>query len=150
MPYANLYIVKDDMRKVDKNLNNVVKQEVQITYKDDTEFIVPSIILQNDNELLKKVNYVYLSDKKRYYYVDGSPIELVGNRIQFNLLEDVLMSHSALIKSLECTVTRNEDLLKCNGYLPDNNYKVYSYETLTCKLFPYEMKNNSIILMTVG
>ena len=150
MPYANLYIVKDDRRKVDKNLNNVVNQELQITYKDDTEFIEPTIFLQNDNELLKKVNYVYLSDKKRYYYVDGSPIELVGNRIQLNLMEDVLMSHIALIKSLECTVTRNEDLLKCNGYLPDNNYKVYAYETLTCKLFPYEMKNNSIILMTVG
>ena len=85
MPYADLYIVKDDRRKV-------VKQEVPINYKEDTEFIKPTIFLQNDNELLKKVNYVYLSDKKRYYYVDGSPIELLGNRIQLNLLEDVLMS----------------------------------------------------------
>ena len=150
MPYANLYIVNDDRRKVNKNLNNVVKQEVQINYKDDTEFIEPTITLQNDNELLKKVNYVYLSDKKRYYYVDGSPIELVGNRIQLNLMEDVLMSHSALIKSLECTVNRTQQTNKSNGYLPDNDYMVYSYETLTCKLFPYEMKNNSIILMTVG
>lgn len=150
MAYANLYIVKDDRRKVDKKLNNVVKQEAAITYKDDTEFIEPSIFLQNDNELLKKVNYVYLSDKKRYYYVDGSPVELIGNRIQFNLIEDVLMSHKQIIRDLQCTVTRNEDLLKCNGYLPDSAYKVYAYETLTCKLFPYEMKNNSIILMTVG
>ena len=139
MAYANLYIVNDDRKKKKKKLNNVVKQEVQITYKDDTEFIVPSIILQNDNELLKKVNYV-----------DGSPIELLGNRIQLNLLEDVLMSHSSLIKSLECTVNRTQQTNKSNGYLPDNDYMVYSYETLTCKLFPYEMKNNSIILMTVG
>lgn len=148
MALASLYIVNDDIRVLNKNLSNAVKGDVTITYKDVTEMIRPQIILNYDNVNLKNVNYVYLSDKQRFYFVDGSPQLLTGNRILYNLKCDVRMSHKDIIKNLTATITRNEN--KYNQYLPDNEYKVLTYETISTHLFPNSVDNNSIILMTTG
>lgn len=146
MATANLYIVKDDKRNLNKNLTNKVKENVTIFYKDATEYISPVITLNYD-ESLKKVNYIYLSDKDRYYFVEKTLVTK-GQKIVFTLLEDVRMSHKKQIKNLTCTIARNENLK--NGYLHDSNYSVYAYEQVTCKMFPRGFDNNSIILMTVG
>lgn len=148
MATANLYIINDDRRKADKNLSNIIKENVNITYKDATEFIRPIIVLDYDGSWnMRDCNYIYLSDKNRYYFVEKHSFQK-GQKVVFELLEDVRTSHKEGIRALTCTVTRNENLK--NGYLPDSSYKTYAYEQIVCKAFPNKFSNNSIILMTVG
>lgn len=148
MAKANLYIINDDKRKADKNLSNVIKENVNITYKDATEFIRPTIMLDYDGSWnMRDCNYIYLSDKNRYYFVEKHSFQK-GQKVVFELLVDVRTSHKEGIRALTCTVTRNENLK--NGYLPDSSYKTYAYEQIVCKAFPNKFTNNSIILMTVG
>lgn len=148
MAKANLYIVKDDKRKADKNLSNVIKENVNITYKDATEFIRPIIVLDYDGSWnMRDCNYIYLSDKNRYYFVEKHSFQK-GQKVVFELLVDVRTSHKEGIRALTCTVTRNENLK--NGYLHDSNYSVYAYEQIVCKMFPNTINQDSIILMTVG
>lgn len=152
MATANLYIVADDKKKVNKGLTNVVKNAVSITYKDSTEQINPVIILNKDTENLNNVNYVYLSDKNKYYFVTDSPIELTGKRIAYSLHEDVLMSAKSKFLNLKATIDRAEtDSSRIrNGYLIDEQFKAYAYEQITTKKFPNGIQNDSIILITVG
>lgn len=148
MPKANLYIINDDKRKLEKNLSNIIKENVIIFYKDATEFIRPTIILDYDGTWnMRDCNYVFLSDKNRYYFVEKHSLQK-GQKIMYELLEDVRYSHREGIKGLTCTVARNETLN--NGYLPDDSYKTYAYEQIVCKAFPNKFNNDSIILMTVG
>lgn len=148
MAKANLYIINDDKRKADKNLSNVIKENVNITYKDATEFIRPIIMMDYDGSWnMRDCNYIYLSDKNRYYFVEKHSFQK-GQKVVYELLVDVRTSHKEGIRALTCTVTRNENLK--NGYLPDSSYKTYAYEQIVCKAFPNKFTNNSIILMTVG
>lgn len=148
MAKANLYIINDDKRKADKNLSNVIKENVNITYKDATEFIRPIIMMDYDGSWnMRDCNYIYLSDKNRYYFVEKHSFQK-GQKVVYELLVDVRTSHKEGIRGLTCTVTRNENLK--NGYLPDSSYKTYAYEQIVCKAFPNKFTNNSIILMTVG
>ena len=148
MAKANLYVVKDDKRKANKNLSNIIKENVIITYKDATEFIRPIIVLDYDGSWnMRDCNYIYLSDKNRYYFVEKHSFQK-GQKVVYELLIDVRTSHKEGIRSLTCTVTRNENLK--NGYLLDSSYKTYAYEQIVCKAFPNKFSNNSIILMTVG
>ena len=148
MAKANLYIVKDDKRKLNKNLSNIIKENVIITYKDATEFIRPIVIMDYDGSWnMRDCNYIFLSDKNRYYFVEKHSFQK-GQKVVYELLEDVRTSHKEGIRGLTCTVTRNENLK--NGYLPDSSYKTYAYEQIVCKAFPNKFNNNSIILMTVG
>lgn len=148
MAKANLYIINDDKRKADKNLSNVIKENVNITYKDATEFIRPIIMMDYDGSWnMRDCNYIYLSDKNRYYFVENHSFQK-GQKVVYKLLVDVRTSHKEGIRTLTCTVTRNENLK--NGYLPDSSYKTYAYEQIVCKAFPNKFTNNSIILMTVG
>lgn len=148
MASANLYIINDDKRKADKNLSNVIKENVNITYKDATEFIRPIIMMDYDGSWnMRDCNYIYLSDKNRYYFVEKHSFQK-GQKVVFELLVDVRTSHKEGIRALTCTVTRNENLK--NGYLPDSSYRTYAYEQIVCKAFPNKFTNNSIILMTVG
>lgn len=148
MASATLYIINDDRRKLEKNLTNVVKENVSITYKDATEFIRPTIMLDYDGSWsMKDCNYIYLSDKNRFYFVEKHAF-IKGQKVVYELLEDVRMSHRQGIRGLTCTVARNENLK--NGYLHDSNYSVYAYEQIVCKMFPNSISNDSIILLTVG
>ena len=59
MATANLYIINDDKRKLEKNLTNIIKENVNIFYKDSTEFVQPTIILDYDGSWnMRDSNYV--------------------------------------------------------------------------------------------
>ena len=142
---CNLYVCKNDKNKVDKQLQ-VLKTYVNCTYKDETNIIKPTIFLTYTTDC-DKVNYIYLSDKKRFYFVTNKKMTN-GGKILFELEVDVLTSFKDEIKNMTATVTRNENLK--NGYLEDKNYKLLSYENVVCKSFPRGLTNDSLILMTVG
>ena len=93
MATANLYIINDDKRKLEKNLTNIIKENVNIFYKDATEFIRPTIVLDYDGSWnMRDCNYIYLSDKNRYYFVEKHSLQK-GQKVVYELLEDVRYSH---------------------------------------------------------
>lgn len=133
--------------------NNLVKhfttiKEVNVNLKKDTSIINPVFeISYTELPNLKNVNYCYVFDFGRYYYVDN--IEMgVGGIMNVNCSVDVLMSFSDSIKNIEGTVKRSENLI--NGYIIDDNYKSLSYSNIVTKKFPNAMENDTFVLMTVG
>lgn len=142
---CNLYISNSEKNKVDKNLT-LLEEKVNCIYKDDTNVLHPTILLEF-SEQTKNANYIYLSDKNRYYFITNKKMTN-GGKIALELEVDVLTSFKTEIRNIEATVTRNEN--KKNGYLVDKDYEVFAYEQVVCKSFPHGLTNNSIILMTVG
>ena len=90
-----------------------------IAYLDDsTEIDVDAYVSDN----IFNVNYIYIEEFKRYYYVNN--IDIVSNKIfRFNCSVDTLMSHKEDILNLDALVSRNE----------------YTYDdTIEDTLAPYE------------
>lgn len=143
--FCSLYNTNSEKIRVDKNLETIA-ENIQFVYKDDSDILKPSIILTY-NENLKNCNYVYLTDKQRFYFVDNIQF-LNGGKIMLMLSVDVLMSFRGQIRQITNTVDRNENLK--NAYLVDETYKAYSYNQITIKNFPSGLTEDSIILMTVG
>ena len=114
----------------------------------ETDIVNPSIIVSRKfyDSLILKANYLYIDKLERYYYINN--ISFAESMIVIDCTVDVLMSYKKQIRNLTCTVTRNENLK--NGYLNDDNYNIQAYKQVVCKMFPYGINNDSIILMTAG
>lgn len=133
--------------------NNLVKEfttinEVNANLKKDTSIINPVFeISYTELSNLKNINYCYVADFGRYYYVDNIDMG-VGGIMFVNCSVDVLMSFKDSIKNIEGTVKRAENL--SNGYIIDDNYKSLAYSNIVTKRFPHAMENDTFVLMTVG
>lgn len=139
----DLYINKSTSNTANKNIT-LVAEKVNCVYTDSIDVLNPTIRLKYF-EGIDSVNYCYLADTKRYYYVNT--IKNVGE-IEMTLSVDVLMSHLEEIKQITCTIDRNEN--ESNGYLVDDKYQSYAYRQITCKSYPKGLTHDSLILMTVG
>lgn len=114
----------------------------------ETDIVNPSIIVSRNfyDSIILKANYLYIDKLDRYYYINN--ISFAESMIVIDCTVDVLMSYKSEIRNITCTVTRNENLK--NGYLNDDNYNIQAYKQVVCKMFPYAINNDSIILMTAG
>lgn len=143
---AILYTTNNDKKVISKELTKV--KQVEIHLLDDTELKTPYIEIANvDITTLKNVNYIYLPDFGRYYYITDITL-LTGGNVAISTSIDVLMSHKDSILNIKGTVKRAENLK--NGYIVDDNYKSLAYSNIVTKKFPNAMTNDSFILMTVG
>lgn len=139
----DLYINKSTSNTANKNIS-LVAEKVNCVYTDSIDVLNPTIRLKYFNGI-DKVNYCYLADTNRYYYVNT--IKNAGE-IELSLSVDVLMSHLEEIKQITGTIDRNEN--ESNGYLVDDRYQSYAYRQITCKSYPNGLTHDSLILMTVG
>lgn len=114
----------------------------------ETDIVNPSIIVSRNfyDSIILKANYLYIDKLDRYYYINN--ISFAESMIEIDCTVDVLMTYKSVIRNITCTVTRNENLK--NGYLNDDNYNIQAYKQVVCKMFPYAINNDSIILMTAG
>lgn len=142
-----LYNTTDDKRKVEKTLKIVKTINDAILYE-DFNLINPRLKISRGwyAGVFTSANYVKIDAFNRYYYIKS--YNIISNFVYLDLHEDVLMTNALAIRQLACTVSRNENL--SNGYLRDGSYQTYAYEQVTCKMFPYSINQDSIILMTVG
>ena len=147
----NLYKNSSDIIEVNKNINEVLS--LTGTIKEGTSFTTPSILIElsniekyyelvdsNDNEIvddlddivdaslitLNDFNYAYITEFKRYYYINDIVVE--NNRLfRLNMSVDVLMSFKDYYLELDALVSRNE-------YLYDDNIEddkmSYAYREL--------------------
>ena len=111
----------NDYNSLEYYLDIVTSGGDDIAYLDgSSEFDVDAYVSDN----IFNVNYIYIEEFKRYYYVNN--IDIVSNKIfRFNCSVDTLMSHKEDILNLDALVSRNE----------------FTYDdTIEDNLIPYEYK----------
>lgn len=69
------------------------------------------------NQSFKSINYVYVPDLGRYYFINSMVLES-GNAMIISCDCDVLMSFKTSVQNLDCICIRNER--DFNKYIPDD------------------------------
>ena len=111
-----LFNTNDNDNVINKDLE--LKYEFNIKYKDNTDLVTPTIIVNDKNEMnFQECNYCYLADFNRYYFI--RTIENMNNNLWGLHLEcDVLESFKHDILISEAEYTRN---IKQGDYIQFNN-----------------------------
>lgn len=146
-----LLSITDPPNKVEKTVS--VYTTVPVELKNDTDMFNPSFLIERTSsmvDIFTNANYarfVFSPTNMRYYFIIG--FEAVTNNVyRVDLKEDVLMTFSAQIKALKCTVARQENVR--NGYLVDPEYNALCYKAYVTKAFPNAITNDSLYLITTG
>lgn len=112
---ATFYSTKSDNRKLRKDLSLV--KEVNYINKSNDSVLNPIIVVDTFDGF-EKVNYAFIEQYKRYYFVtDIQPI--AGGRLQITLKVDVLQSYSDSIANTEAIIERSSSY--GNSYIVDND-----------------------------
>ena len=146
-----LYQNVSEANVVDKNLLNGV--QVTGTLRSGTSVLNPSITVEANSENIVWVNYVYIHEWNRYYFVND--IANIRNGLwEFSCHVDVLMTYKNQIRQQSAIIARQENLY--NLYLDDNKFLVNAPRMVVTKAFPNRVQPgnvagaNSFILTLAG
>ena len=116
---ARFYYNKSDKIVVYKQLVDKFNASKLIYYKEDTDLVNPTFIMDSDKRMDNDINYVYVQDVGRYYYVND--ITYSQGRIELHCTVDVLMSFKSEIDKQKVIIERSET--DYNLYLSDNHLR---------------------------
>lgn len=112
---ATFYSTKSDNRKLRKDLSLI--KEVNYINKSNDSVLNPIIVVDTFDGF-EKVNYAFIEQYKRFYFVtDIQPI--VGGRLQITLKVDVLQSYADAIANTQAIIERSSSY--GNSYIVDND-----------------------------
>jgi hypothetical protein len=131
------------VRTIGKSLQTIAT--VQGTWKENTDILEPRIIL--DNRSMEGINYCYIPEFGRYYYIDDHA-KLTGGMIEIMCAVDVLESWKPYIKQLPAIVARQEN--QWNLYLNDEMFKAYQNPNIQTKTFPNGFTTQEFVLVVAG
>ena len=145
MLMINLYVNSSDNNVVEKKLTAVFSN-VTYEFKTETSQTNPVLIIDRSywNE---KINYVYIDELKRYYYVKDVVFS-TGKLIMLVCAVDVLMSFKAEIKKLKAILKRQESI--ANAYITDTETLLLSYDEIGAKIFPSGFTTNTKNILIVA
>lgn len=124
--------------------------DVSATIKGALSVENPVLILQYKSDIQPNVNYVYIPEYNRYYFVTDI-INLTGGRYEIHCKVDVLMSFKNDILNLSCIVDKQSSKDNANMYLDDGSFVVQSKEFVDTIDFPRGFNDNGeFILITAG
>ena len=124
--------------------------DVSATIKGALSVENPVLILQYKSDIQSNVNYVYIPEYNRYYFVTDI-INLTGGRYEIHCKVDVLMSFKDYILNLSCIVDKQSSKDNANMYLDDGSFVVQSKEFVDTINFPKGFNDNGeFILITAG
>lgn len=141
---VSFYSNKSDNRYINKSIT-LIHSNIGCELKDDTNLLTPTLILTNLSNL-DNINYVYIPDFNRYYYV--TDIEFAQQRIYISLKCDVLMSFKNDILKCRCIIERQEN--NVNRYLIDNEQQAFAYTRIQTKEFPNGFNGYSCLITILG
>lgn len=115
------YNNRSDRRVLNKNISQVADVS-NCELKEDCQILYPSLILARSSCAgYASCNYMYIPTFKRYYHVKFTA--LAGDMLQVDTIEpDPLMSFANGIRSLYCTIIRQENIY--NKFYIDNELPV--------------------------
>lgn len=127
---ATFYSTKSDNRKLRKDLSLV--KEVNYINKSNDSVLNPIIVVDTFDGF-EKVNYAFIEQYKRYYFVtDIQPI--VGGRLQITLKVDVLQSYADAIANTQAIIERSSSY--GNSYIVDNDIVLSNKPNYQTTAFP--------------
>lgn len=134
--------------------NNVINKTiatidtVTATIKGDSSIINPTLILEYKTPLIG-VNYVFIPDWNRYYFVKDMRV-VTGGRYEIDLYVDVLQSFKEQI--LKCGVILSDtEQTGLNNYLPSDSFVVNcKHKTDIINFSNGLLDNGEYILITAG
>ena len=112
----DLYYNSSDNRKLNKSLSN--KKAINISLKETTNLLNPSILLESDTDLTK-YNYGYLKELGRYYYINAKQLDNNKHYI-LDMNQDHLMTYKSDILRLVCIIDKQEEIF--NELIDDGSY----------------------------
>lgn len=133
-----LYTMNCEKNKVDKLGANdlTLIKEIDGNFRAEIDILNPTIAIDtigldasSKYALLHLVNYIYVSDIGRYYFVNNIRI-LRTNIIEYTCHVDVLNTYKQYINDMTAKISRTEDASQYNLYLDDpratfNDYASY-------------------------
>lgn len=132
------------------NKNISIIDDVSATIKGALSVENPVLILQYKSDIQPNVNYVYIPEYNRYYFVTDI-INLTGGRYEIHCKVDVLTSFKDNILNLSCIVDKQSSKDNANMYLDDGSFVVQSKEFVDTINFPNGFNDNGeFILVTAG
>lgn len=119
-----------------------------IVAKADIDILNPVIIMKFGDEYTTGINYMYIEDFKRYYFIDGVKA-MTGGRVEIKGKVDVLMTYSHYIRNLYLTINQQRNI--GNLYLPQTQ-PILEYQKTITKEFttPFYQNVVSFILTVLG
>lgn len=117
----------------------------------DIEVITPASVVRPSFRLSsgligQSVNYVYVSELERYYYIRNWTMD--NGFVIIECEVDVLMSFKNAIKQQNVIVSRQEN--KFNMYLEDSKYNILSSNSVRTVQFPSGFTGLSLVMGVVG
>lgn len=146
---AKFYKNASDERRVNKDIRQIGGEQ-DIYFKDDTDLVSP--VLKVTGNLSADINYLYIQDLGRYYYIRDR--EFSKQCIYLTCEVDTLMSFRSEMRQMDAIISRNERLY--NLYLNDDKMEMYNYpyyQTINMRCTegtPFSMGTNQILLALVG
>lgn len=137
------YNNKSDKNYLTKDITQVYSIDCKI--KESVDVLTPTLIVKGIN--LKTVNYCYIPDLKRYYFISDI-VTMNSTILEIRLDVDVLMTYKAEILALSGIVSRQENLY--NSYLKDTDYTALNYQRVQTKEFNYSFNSSNFVLAVAG
>lgn len=103
------------------------------TLRASSSVTTPNIRIQSANENIMWVNYMYIVEWGRYYFVNDI-ISIRKNLWEFRCHVDVLMTYRNQLMPLKAIIARQENLY--NLYLDDDKFLVNAQRMYWTKAFP--------------
>lgn len=126
-----LYQNKSEPIYVNKDIREFVT--VQGYLRGSSSVITPSIRIHSSDGNIIFVNYMYIVEWRRYYFVNDI-ISVRTNLWEFRCHVDVLMTYRNQLLPLEAIIARQENLY--NLYLDDDKFLVNAQRMYWTKAFP--------------
>lgn len=137
----------DERNKVTKNVTYTHTYNGAIL-KQDTSLVNPVIILGTEDDLAS-INYMYIPNFKRYYFVNDITA-VTGGRFAINCSCDVLMSFKSDILNCQAIIDKQQSSSLSSKYIDDNSYVTECRTVVQAKEFPSGFSKTSNIIITAG
>lgn len=138
------YKTVDDDSKVNKSIGELFSQPM--VFKRDVDIIYPIILMFVGSSDYKDVNYCYIEQLKRYYFV-RSIQSINNNMIQLELEVDVLMTFKDEFLNSDCRLLRG---IKTGDYYDGSLERNVNVEVTKHKSGKSFIDAETIILSTLG
>lgn len=142
----DFYVMAEDPRKLVKTLGTAAGSFTGVAHADKNDMRLSVKLPSAAYNTVVACNYVFVDLFGKYYFRESYTVQ--NDCVTVELREDVRMNFATQIRTLKCTVARNEFVR--NGYLRDAGYQILAYDKCVARSFPNEINNDCIILMTVG
>lgn len=122
-----IYKTTDDNRVINKTLELLKTKNVVL--KDNVNISSPAFILKYEKSLFENMNYCYISEFKRYYYIINKEC-LDSIRYSITLSCDVLMSFKDSFINTSMLINRTSNKVNSNKELSDSHIQTTSQKII--------------------